>query len=56
MNDAPCLRCGHSESEHMNELQICDEFGCTCTGFVTEESLESEPEEVPELYLGEDGS
>lgn len=38
----------------MNELQVCDEFGCTCTGFVSEEAFDPAELEVEELRLGED--
>lgn len=54
-DDEPCLRCGHLESEHSHEcLGFCDEYGCSCQGFVGADTFESEGIEVEELHLGEE--
>lgn len=54
--DPGCLRpgCGHPESAHDPTVLYCED--CPCTGFLSEEALESEPEEVEELHLGEESA
>lgn len=56
MTDEPvCSRpgCGHAEEDHDDSVLYCME--CSCTGYIAPDSFESEPEEVTELHLGEEG-